>query len=277
MNTSIVNPYVRLAVPSVIPRGHNISPRIIYDYEIIYLESGSFTLTYDGRSYTCSAGDVIFIRPGVEHSFLIDCTDISQPHIHFDMTHRPQSEIIPISFKRFDAMTETERSWIHKDYFLSCKGSPIITVQNRSAFLDIFFKVVYGECDPLTEKSLMIQIISVIVKDNFPAALEKKEQSTAERRIKDYIDAGNGLAMSLDEFSKNFNYNKFYLDKRFKGAFGVSLIEYRNKKRMEYAKQLLKKHSVSKVAQQLGYRSIYSFSRAYKSYYGIAPSKHADS
>ena len=101
MNLSEINPYVRLAIPSVITSGHDIARRVIYDYELIYLEKGEFTFIYDGVSYDCQAGDLIFIRPGIPHSFKIDRGDISQPHIHFDITHRLNSEEIPVSFKRY--------------------------------------------------------------------------------------------------------------------------------------------------------------------------------
>ena len=75
---------------SVIPSGDNIMRRVIYDYELICLERGEFTLIYDGIPYHCQAGDVIFIRPGIAHSFQFDFGEVSQPHIHFDLTYRPQ-------------------------------------------------------------------------------------------------------------------------------------------------------------------------------------------
>ena len=99
MNLSLINPYIRLAMKSRIPSGHHIARRIIYDYELIYLEEGCFTFIYNGEAYHCKAGDIIFICPGIAHSFRLDQGEISQPHIHFDITHRPQSEFIPISFK----------------------------------------------------------------------------------------------------------------------------------------------------------------------------------
>ena len=107
--------------------------------------------------------------------------------------------------------------------------------------------------------------------DNFPKLLQEEKQPNVVYQIKDYIDAGNGLKMTLDDFAKSFFYDKFYLERKFKESFGVSLIEYRNKKRMELAKDLLKIHSVSQVSELIGYQSIYSFSRAYKSYFGYPP------
>ncbi|MBR2353107.1 MAG: AraC family transcriptional regulator [Clostridia bacterium] len=274
MNLSLINPYIRLSMESRIPSGYNIAQRMIYDYELIYLEEGSFTFIYNGKVYFCKAGDIIFIRPGVAHSFLLDHGEISQPHIHFDITHRPHSECIPISFKDLDKMSDAEREWIHKDYYSLYKHTPLLDIKNKPEFLEAFYKIVSGHLDDLTKKSLMIKLIAIITNDNFPELLQSDKQLNVVNQIKDYIDAGNGMGMTLDDFSKIFFYDKFYLERTFKKTFGMNIIAYRNKKRMEFAKDLLKIYSVSRVSELLGYQSVYSFSRAYKSYFDHAPSKN---
>ena len=273
MQLSLINPFLRVAKASVIPSGHVIKTRVIYDYELIYLESGTFTFIYDGNSYRCNAGDLIFIRPGIPHSFLVDSGDISQPHIHFDITYRPQSESIPVSFKNISEMTSAERALIHKDYFSAYPLSPFITAKNRDALLRRFYSVITDSSDTIMKKAYLLQILSDVINDNFPDVLENPSCFSVASHIKDYIDAGNGLSMSLDGFANTFFHSKFYLERKFKEAFNVSLIEYRNVKRMETALHLLKKHSVSRVAELLGYESIYSFSRAFKLYYGYPPTK----
>lgn len=273
MDLSLVNPYIRLSMESRIPAGHNIAKRVIYDYELVYLEKGKFTFIYNDKEYRCKAGDIIFICPGVSHSFVLDQGEISQPHIHFDITCRPQSDRIPISFKDVDKMSQAEREWIHKDYFQSYSRTPLLDIQNKQEFLELFYNIVSGKGDELKRKAIMINLLAVIINDVFPELLKGDRRLNVENRLKDYIDAGNGMEMTLDDFAKIFYYDKFYLERKFKEAFGVNLIEYRNKKRMELAKELLKIHSVSKVSEMIGYRSIFSFSRAYKNYFGYAPSK----
>ena len=271
MHSSLINPYIRLTMESRISAGHNIARRVIYDYELIHLQKGRFTFIYDDVAYNCKAGDIIFICPGVSHSFILDQGEISQPHIHFDITHRPQSEIIPVSFKDFDKMSDTEKEWIHKNYFSAYNHSPLLNISNKTEFLAAFYKIVTEGTDSLIKKALLITLISTVINDNFPKLLQDDKQPNVVYHIKDYLDAGNGLEMTLDDFAKSFFYDKFYLERKFKEAFGINLIEYRNKKRMDLAKYLLKHHSVSQVAELIGYQSIYSFSRAYKSHFGYAP------
>lgn len=274
MHLSLINPYIRVSMESKIPAGHNISQRIIYDYELIYLESGRFTFVYNNVPYQCFDGDIIFIRPGIAHSFQLDCGEISQPHIHFDITYRSQSENIPISFKDYHQMTESERKWIHKDYFYQYETGPLLTIKNKPKFLESFYSIIKNKDNYVLNKALMITLLSTIIDDNCPQALEKTPLFHPVYQIKDYLDAGNGLGMSLDNFSETFFCSKFYLERKFKEAFGINLIQYRNEKRMDFANCFLKTHSVTEVAELLGFQSIHSFSRAYKQHYGYPPSKH---
>ena len=194
MHISLINPHIRVARESRLPAKHNISRRVIYDYEIIYLEKGEFSLIYDDIPYRCSQGDVIFLRPGIAHSFHFDHGDVSQPHIHFDITHRPQSEKIPVSFKDYDQMTDTERGWLHEDYFASYPRHPLLTLHNKELFLDCFYRIIQRKDDPPpVKKALMIGLISMLIEDHFPDSIKEVPTFRVERQIKDYMDAGNGF------------------------------------------------------------------------------------
>ena len=108
MDISLVNPYIRVAMNSVLPAGKEIKRRIIFDYELIYIADGKFLFNYNDIDYPCNKGQFIFIRPGIPHSFNGINADLLQPHIHFDMTHRQDSERVPISFKDRDELSEKE-------------------------------------------------------------------------------------------------------------------------------------------------------------------------
>ncbi len=277
MQPSQINPYVRLSMRSVLPNTPGIRIRVIYDYELLYLESGSFTLHMGGTAYHIKAGDIVLLYPGVPHSFEITSHTISQPHVHFDLTYRPESAEIPISFKSIDQMNEQERGYIADNAFASHLSSPIITLKNRERFLDVFYRLVdLREADePLLAKGLLCELLAMIISDNCPTLFDPSEGYGLARAMRDLLDAGLAHRMSLDDFALRFSYNKFYLSRIFREAYGTSLIEYRNSRRMKAARHMLREQSVSSVAEELGYGSIYSFSRAYKSYYGHAPTKEA--
>ena len=275
MHPSQINPYVRLSMRSILPDRPGIHTRVIYDYELLYLESGCFTLTYDGTPYPIAPGDIVLLCPGVPHSFHITTPSISQPHVHFDLCHRPESAEIPISFQNLDTMSERERGYIAENAFADFLDSPIVTVKNREHFLAVFYRLVdlrEGD-EPLLAKGLLCELLAMLIADNCPSLFTPSQGYDLARAMRDLIDAGLAYHMSLDDFALRFSYNKFYLSRLFRAAYGTGLIEYRNRRRMEEARHLLATASVSEVAEELGFGSIYSFSRAYRLHYGHAPTK----
>lgn len=271
MNLSInkINPYIRLAMHSVLPKDSFIKKRVIFDYELIYIEEGQLILFYNGKDYTFNKGDFIFLHPGITHSFKMLKNNLSQPHIHFDIIYSRESYERTISFKNITEFSEKEKSIIHPDYLPS--ASPVITFKNKKEALKLFYMVIY-ENNPLAKKAKFMMLLEMLIADNFPNAIKTdKSNLSIAGQIKDYIDAGLGFGFSLTDFEDQFSYSRFYIERQFKAEFGIGLIEYKNKARLKAAKELLKEKSVSYVSERLGFSSIYAFSRAYKNFYGYSP------
>ena len=275
MDVSILNPYIRLTMESYLGEHMHIRPRVIYDYELIYVEDGAFTLRYGGATYECRTGDLVLLCPGICHSFTIAKGGVCQPHIHFDLVWRPSGDEIPISFKDKSEMSAEERAWIQKNYLEGHLLSPILTVKERESVLPLFYRIVRSHTheSPLLVKGMLTELLGHVLADNCPSLFDAADGFCIVRQIRDYLDAGYGFLMDLDDFSRHFSYSKFHLEKKFREAYGTGIIEYRNEKRMQYAVKLLESTSVTLTAETLGFGSIYSFSRAFKNHYGYAPSK----
>ena len=261
-----LNPYIRLATKSIISAGDELKRRIIFDYELIYIEDGSFTLTYNEQKYKCSKGDFVFLRPAIPHSFSNIKQNLSQPHIHFDMSYSVNSIKTPICFKDITEMTEKEKALIQKDVFKAYPKTPFVKFCDKKKALSVFYQIVSETRDRgLEKKAKLIELIDMLIFDNFAELFvnSPKEYSIAHQ-IKDYIDSRRGITLGLTELEKQFAYSKFYLERQFKKEFGIGLISYRNSKRFEYAKQVLREESVSSATEILGFSSIYVFSRAFK-------------
>ena len=67
-----------------------------------------------------------------------------------------------------------------------------------------------------------------------------------------------------------------YISKIFKDIMGDSPINYLIRIRLSKAKELLEnsKLSIKEISEAIGYKDPYYFSKLYKKYYGISPSKH---
>ena len=91
-----------------------------------------------------------------------------------------------------------------------------------------------------------------------------------------YISSNLLNIEKLSEISGKMGYNYSYLEKIFKQTTGKSITDYYVAKKMEIAAVLIKENtsSVSKIAETVNYSSVYTFSKAFKLYYGVSPSEY---
>ena len=268
-----INPYIRVALQSVLPAGGEIKRRVIFDYELLLVERGAFVLNYGGQDYPCGEGQFLLIRPGISHSFTGIQEDLTQPHIHFDMVYEEDSTRVPVSFKDLCDLSAQEQLMIRQDLFSAYTAIPYVSFSDKERAMELFYAVIRNNGESVfSRRSKMILLIDMLINDNFPDCFSMTENGfEVARQLKDYIDAGQGMAAQLNDFEKLFSYSKYYLEREFKRNYGISLMAYRNQFRMERAKKLLETRSVTAVSEALGFSSVYVFSRAFRKYYGICP------
>lgn len=275
MNIFDINPYIRHAGQSIISAPYHINRRIILDYELLYVESGEFVLTYNEVNYTCKPGSLLLICPNIPHSFHILDETLVQPNIHFDLKYDSKSPQLFVCYQDYPELTPAVRSLIRENIFKQ-QGSPFFNISNKEKFLEFFYDIINAkEFFSLECKWKMLYLIQAIIEENAPESIKTNNITAGiAPLVKSYIDSNYEQAISLDILEQRFDYSKFYMEKKFKEEYGISIINYRNARRMEAATQLLKEYSVSEVSQLLGFSSIYSFSRAFRNTYGNSPLKY---
>ncbi len=92
-------------------------------------------------------------------------------------------------------------------------------------------------------------------------------------RLMHYIDTHIYTMDSLSELAAYTGYNYSYLSALFKSTTAESLSSYYRARRLETARLHIAENllSITRIAELLRYSSIYTFSRAFKDTYGIAP------
>ena len=281
MNLNTFSPFVRYAARSYLRAPFKIGRRIIFDYEIIFLESGSFLLTVDEQAYVCNKGDVIFLRPGQPHCLeSLDGCSISQPHIHFDLCYSPYSELAYISFKDLTYFPKEERTWIQPDLFADTGIGPLLRISDMQAFRELLFSIISdyfckNQLHQLELKQKMLMMLQMVIRDNLSDYEQAAPESDIAAMVKQFIDYNYKNIISLDTLEQQFHYSRFYLSRAFVDFTGKSIIKYYNEKRLAYAKEMLQEGAaVTHVANELNFNSIYSFSRFFKNAAGCSPSAY---
>ena len=92
------------------------------------------------------------------------------------------------------------------------------------------------------------------------------------RGVKRYIDGIENFNVNMKKLCEVFGYTREYITRIFTAAYRITPIQYISSKKMLQAQRYIKEgKSVKESAYLLGYSSPYSFSNAYKKYYGHSP------
>ena len=96
------------------------------------------------------------------------------------------------------------------------------------------------------------------------------------REITFYIDTYYHQNISIEEISAQFFLSRKYMRNLFVRQIGLSPKQYLQKVRMEKAADLLKEteYDIGAIAISTGHSDVFSFSKAFKKYYGISPSRY---
>jgi AraC-like DNA-binding protein len=95
-------------------------------------------------------------------------------------------------------------------------------------------------------------------------------------KFEDIIQKNIHKNLSVNEFAILCNMSPSSFKRKFRDIYTESPIKYLMKIKLEKASKLLKNKNkqISNIAYDLGFHSITSFNRSFKSYYGKTPSKY---
>lgn len=133
------------------------------------------------------------------------------------------------------------------------------------------------------EKNLSVMYLQLVTFLREVCRIYRSEHSKTTDRLKDDIFEYIGTHYSNPDLSVEligdvFGKSRAYLFSLFKEDTGFSMLYHINKVRIEKAKELLldKNMPIQDIAQQVGFNSSINFTRAFKKYEGITPSKYRE-
>ena len=98
---------------------------------------------------------------------------------------------------------------------------------------------------------------------------------TEMEEVKKYLDSNFHQKIRIEDLCFLFNTNKTTLSAKFKDVYGVSIIEYINKNKIEYAKQLLTDGTpITEITDILNLSSVHYLTSLFKRYTGRTPSEY---
>ncbi len=219
-------------------RGHSFGPAVRTFYLIHYVVSGCGQFTKGENTYNIRAGEMFVISP-LEETFYK--ADEKNPWSYIWIGF--ESDFLP--FELADKVTCPEAVYLFSD-MKKCEEFK----SGRKLFL--------------TAKILELF-----------ALLEKSQKSceSYSDMAKSFMESEYMTGVGIEDIAKRLGLNRSYFSDIFKKEVGMSPLKYLTQCRMIQARKLLEnsKKSVAVVAHSVGYSDTFTFSKAFKKYWGISP------
>ena len=270
INIENFNPHIYFTFKCKFDETH-VSNLHCHDFiSMIYILSGSCTYTIGNTAYQVKKGDMLVFNPGVYHrKSMKPGEEILELHTGFGnicVEDLPKNHLIEPSACPVFSLSDYEQE------FLKCSsdicyeqentapGSELMLKINVMKLLVLFLKATRFE-PQRSEKSLV--------------SFDSSDKAVIVSTLMTFLNENYMRPISLDTISKSIYLSPAYISKVFKEEMGESPINYLIKIRLSKARELLLEgsHSIKAVASTVGYEDVYYFSKLYKKYHNVSPSK----
>lgn len=279
-----LSPYVRRAWDATMPVNWRLPERIIFDYELFYVSEGEAIVTIDEVEYAAEPGDIFLFKPLRVHAIQgIHDTSVRQPHVHFDFLYQEDSEEVYVPVWSLSEPGEDAHFAREDVTGPDMLGIPdkIVIPETRQVEALLFALIRESESisrfSVLRQKALLLEILACILEGLHGAggqAILPPDDMTelmeaARRRLLQSLDQ----PLSIDDLAQAAGFSRNHFARLFRQHFGQAPGQYHTAMRILRARQLLSTtdYSITRVAEELGFDSIHSFSRAFKRETGLSP------
>ncbi len=226
--------------------------RFLEKYELIYVTEGNLYLQIDDDSRVLKRNDLIVIPPYKT----ITGRKISEPETSFYW----------IDFQTDNAVN-----------FGVPKGMEHIYQPDKIHMLfdEIKNIMVEGNISDFTKDSVLILLFHQIRK----CTGENSPQQVLLTRFANFVEDNITKPLTAQMVAENLEYNKDYLCRVIKKHYGLSLMDYISKQKMNLAKKLLltSDYSIKEISSYLGYDDSNLFTKYFKYHGKISPMQYRNS
>ncbi len=245
---------------SVYPPGATFGPRLLHDFEFVWIIDGHAKASFDGRNIDAPAGTVLLGRPGMTDRY------------DWDSTRRTMQAFFHFSFDYSDPGWPPLNEW------------PLNRTMTPEDILRPMFRYVIGMAQnqkpihtPLLEAAVTLMLrgfldnqtaIALEPLENLPPAVQKTLRS-----IRQALAHDPPLPITLTALAKAAHVSPEYLCRLFRRHLDLGPLECAGLARLERAASLLLRSNlrIRQIADIVGFASPYHFSNKFHKVYGLSP------
>jgi len=280
-----IAPYVRYARKNI--SMHRPQSFVDPEYVFTYIKSGQGTYVIEGCEYSVKAGDMILMSPYMLHvTKSPQANPMEQCVLHFDLFYKADHEgLIALNpetnFDSFKNNINNPETLLVNTPAIQANVPETVQGKVYRLYSSIMssFKEKRELSQLLRERAAMLEIISYYLDLSQTEIKGNKIRSRSWRNIEKaltYIHVNYSFPISLEDIGREASLAPTYLCALFRNHTGLPVHRYLNDLRISKAKRLLEETelSLSEIADMTGLGDIYAFSKIFKKYEKVSPSKY---
>ena len=237
---------------------HRFSKHFHDHYVIELVVSGADDFYCNGKNFTATKNQLVFINPGEVHT---GSTVANTPLCYHSLY--PDKK----AFEKIAGILEKK---LPSDLFFEktlCEQPRLVKR------LEALFRSFQHSFNEGKEEEIFIDLMyDILSTSNNNIVQAYSNEDSRVRSLIDFIKANFKQQLSLQNFAEHVNLNPFHLLRLFKKSTGLSPYDYLIFTRIEFAKTILKRGSlVQEVARDAGFYDTSHFCRLFKRSTGISP------
>ncbi len=249
-------------------------------WEFLYVDKGEAEVMADTDGYKLKQGDIIFYKPNQFHS--IWANKIIAPNLIVISFECNSASMMNFENKIFN-IGESEKNLLAiilkeaTDTFVAPFDFPKVNTLTQKTDSSFGGQQMIKVCLEMLLISLVRKATSGISENRLSSLAKERSEDDLIKRITKFMKDNISSNLTLEQVCNYSNLGQTQLKTMFKSKTGKSVIEYFKLLKIEQAKVLIReeKNNNTEISDRLGYSSIHSFSRHFKTVTGMAPSEYA--
>ncbi len=251
-------------------------------WELIYLDSGNAFSINNGKKTQLKQGEAFLHKPNTVHNVYTDHEFSNSAILSFDCSN-PIITKLSERVLKFNDFEKTLLNKIINEAKLSYSdklNDLYLTKMSKRANPPFAGEQIIKNCIEL----LLVSLLRRLEEDSSKNENINSISNVSDKIIESILSILHeklelSESINLEKISFNLGYSKSHIKTQFKKKIGVSILQYYIGLKIDKAKKLLsqQKYSVSEISDMLGFSSVYYFSRQFKLYTNMSPTKYSNS
>jgi AraC family transcriptional regulator len=243
-----------------------------------FVVSGEETYFVNNKKFVLQENEFIIGNNSTESTILIDskipakglCIDISEKIIkeviNYTFDENPNLEKFLFSETLFVNKYNNQNSTLGKNLSQIASDFDILMLSENQLNNDLFYSL--AECVVNDQSHLQQQFLKL----NTVKSETNKQLFHLIWDAKNYLDLHFLEKLDIETIAKTIGLSEYHFIRLFKKVMDVSPYQYIISRRLEFSKiLLLDNHSVQETAFLVGFADVFSFSKSFKSAFGVSP------